>query len=222
MKLQKASLLFVLAATLTLTACGGAGKEIDLETAEVRAEEIDNKDATFGDNYTIEVTSGSSKEVLKINGTDKVMYSYSKDEAGKVEESYIGLKDSAFYTFDVAAKTYTVQESATLAGLAWDLGSAAIKLTATALTSAYGIGEIEGYISQGAQDGIKYYSKGAGNLSVKITKDSQDYTITYNNYLLESVSGKVKEDDGTVQDVSLKVSTSAKVSLPSTNGYTKE
>lgn len=213
----------------SLTACSSYGSAMEYGDAKVRYQSIKDAKVAIADEFTIETKDEEDSYLLVVSKTSQATYEESKvtdDGVTKTKKIWTGMKDGSYYTFtdDNGEKTYTV--SSTLAGVAFEASLAAMKTkgaTEVGLKDAYmavvfnheaGDEDLKDYL---------FYSKGEKNLTVKEEDDDEIITMTYDNNYFKSYKKEHKNSEGKVTSkTTTTYKTSAKVSLPSTSGYTKK
>ncbi len=218
--------LFGLAA---LTACSSYGSSMEFGDAKVRYESIKNAKVAIADEFTIEKKGENESYILAVSKTNQVTYEESKvtdDGVTKTKKIWSGMKDGSYYTFtdNNGEKTYTV--SSTLPGVAFDASFAAMKAKGAAevgLKDAYMAVVFNHEAGDEDLNDYLFYSKGEKNLTVKEEEDDEIITVTYDNNYFKSSKEEHKNSEGKVTSTTTTTyKTSAKLSLPSTSGYTKK
>lgn len=230
--MKKSKVLFALSLASLTALTGCKGSKITGEKAVNRAKEIQNAANYDVKAFTVTTKGKDYKSVTKYSEEKKVAYSYTKevkDGNTSVSESYIGVKDGVFYTFDVQAKTYSeVSGLETIVNAAWEVAAKAFLTASITAYSAQANAVLAAVISNEslADDeksaNLVAYSSGSKAMAVEsTTEDSDGNKTTTTTYIKNNLLSKVvvKSSDSTSKTT---YKYSASVKLPSTSGYTKK
>ena len=237
-KKTTSTILLTLGTLAALVSCG-AGKEVDRPSAETLLTNIESNTTTQTKLTATGTASGSSKGTMTtvVNLDEKFIHSVSDETTtsggsttNEKVDSYMYLSNSVFYSVDAIAKTYTEEDNAALAGVAWEAAATIFKssvMNVTTTAAASILSELKAYDSSEPTDvKLSYHSTGDGNITVDSTetqassgtsKTEASKYVFDKNLLIEN-----DVDDGETKQVTKYSWGNAKVSIPDISKFTKK